>query len=296
MILQGNIHKRMKPLLGTFVEVGIVTEEDSNAYRNLFNQTFSVMENMQNQMSFHDRDSSLSRLNHAKGEWVELPEDTLRVIEYAKQLYRQTDGLFNCTLGGYLVKRGKLPDHFDFDYQVNGSADEIEIENHRARLNAPFLLTLDGIAKGYAVDKAVEYMQMQGITSGWVNAGGDLRVFGDIEMPVYQRSNEGLSHLIKLKENALATSEVNQFNRYDCPSHIINNQGEWPDDCIISVRASQAWLADALTKVLALVPYAQRKKIAGRFDACFCQVTDKPSIDKSVTESKPSSYMSQNTI
>ncbi|MDG6773042.1 FAD:protein FMN transferase [Thiomicrorhabdus sp. ZW0627] len=270
--------KRMKPLLGTFVEIGMVSEQHNLDIQTIFTQTFATIEMLQNQMSFHDSDSALSKLNHAQGKWLELPPETIKVLKHAKQLYRQTDGLFNCTLGGYLVKRGKLPNHFDFSFKVNGSSEDIEIENGLVRLRAPFLVTLDGIAKGYAVDCAVETMQRQGVQSGWVNAGGDLRVFGEIEMPIYQRSNQGLSNLITLKQNALATSEVNQFNRYDQPSHIINNHGQWPDDCIISVRASKAWLADGLTKVLALLPDNQRKNIAERFDACYCTASEQPEI------------------
>jgi thiamine biosynthesis lipoprotein ApbE len=40
------------------------------------------------------------------------------------------------------------------------------------------IVDLGGIAKGFAVDRAVKALKCAGLASGVVNAGGDLRVFG----------------------------------------------------------------------------------------------------------------------
>src|SRR5437762_3907929 len=47
---------------------------------------------------------------------------------------------------------------------------------------------LDGIAKGFAVDCAVETLQLAGLRAGVVNAGGDLRVFGEAFEDIYVRT------------------------------------------------------------------------------------------------------------
>ncbi len=267
---QTNIVKRMKPLLGTYVEIGFM---DNDRQTDVFNTAFSCIENVQTQMSFHNPQSALSHLNHSQGEWVELPKESIEVLHYAKQLFVETAGLFNCTLGGHLVQNNKLPNHFNDPFIPVGSGHDIEIFQNKARLLNPVIITLDGIAKGYAVDQAIESLIKTGISAGWVNAGGDIRVFGDFKMPIHQRQEQTLSPLIELSNQALATSEVSQENPTYLPGYIIDNLGKQPNDCIISVIAAEAWLADALTKVLALTTEDQRQALAQRFSATYITTT-----------------------
>ncbi len=72
-----NIVKRMKPLLGTYVEIGFV---DNNNQSDAFNSAFACIENIQNQMSFHNTESALSQLNNSQGEWIELPTPCVRIV------------------------------------------------------------------------------------------------------------------------------------------------------------------------------------------------------------------------
>ncbi|MDX1795864.1 MAG: FAD:protein FMN transferase [Hydrogenovibrio sp.] len=264
---QPSIVKRMKPLLGTYVEIGF---QSGTTDHQTFQAAFAVIEAIQTQMSFHQPNSALSKLNKSSGDWVELPPETLEVLRLADRLYRQTDGLFNCTLAGYLVQRQYLPNHFDQTFQLSGTADSLEIGEDSARLNEPVLITLDGIAKGYAVDRAVQTLQDLQVTTGWINAGGDIRVFGDIEIPIHQRNEwYQLIPLTQLKNRALATSQISHSRDASYPSYIINNQGVQPENTIISVAAEDAWLADALTKVLAITPVNQRASVAQKFSATY---------------------------
>mgnify|MGYP000688784536 CR=1 FL=1 len=263
---QANIVKRMKPLLGTYVEIGFL---NNGCQTDSFNAAFSSIENIQNQMSFHNPQSALSQLNHSQGEWIELPRESIEVLNYTKQLFIETKGLFNCTLGGHLVQNDKLPNHFNVPFIPVGSGDDIEISQNRVRLLAPIIITLDGIAKGYAVDQAIESLIKTGVTTGWVNAGGDIRVFGELKMPIHQRHENALLPLIELNNQAIATSQVSQKNPTDLPGYIIDNEGKQPKDCIISVIAAEAWLADALTKVLALTSEELRQTLAQRFSATY---------------------------
>src|SRR5205814_212933 len=66
-----------------------------------------------------------------------------------------------------------------------------------------------GIAKGFAVDRAVEALQSAGIPAGVVNAGGDLRLFGEVGEDVYVRPPQCPDRLIyigQVKNAAVATS------------------------------------------------------------------------------------------
>lgn len=57
-------------------------------------------------------------------------------------------------------------------------SDKITIEEDRITLEEGMMITLDGIAKGYAVDEALKVLAEHNIKSGLVNAGGDIATLG----------------------------------------------------------------------------------------------------------------------
>jgi thiamine biosynthesis lipoprotein len=121
---------------------------------------------------------------------------------------------------------------------------------------------VDGIAKGYAVDRAIAALRRAGVTSGWVNAGGDLRAFGALTLSVARRDADGfIGPLGGLREAALATSTVRDRATARFPGLILGAHGHTPATGVWSVLARNAWRADALTKVAALAPAASRQPL-----------------------------------
>jgi FAD:protein FMN transferase len=241
--------RRMRPLLGTFVEIGIQSGAGPEC---AIDAAFDAVAEVQALMSFHDPRSDLSRLNLAEGSDVDLHPQSIRVLRLARAMTQASGGLFNCTVGGALVRQGVLPDHgtgWQIDY---GEADDIELQGGRARLRRKVLVTLDGIAKGFAVDRAVCAMKRAGADAGWVNAGGDLRVFGEMVLPVQRREMDGgYAALGGLQEAALATSCVQPSQGKSFPAWIVSGARS-PKIGVWSVLARRAWRADALTKVASL--------------------------------------------
>ncbi|MBD3777296.1 MAG: hypothetical protein IE920_09210, partial [Thiotrichales bacterium] len=52
-MLSNAVTKRMRPLLGTFVEIGIETLDDTQLMNIAFSHAFHAIEQVQQQMSFH---------------------------------------------------------------------------------------------------------------------------------------------------------------------------------------------------------------------------------------------------
>lgn len=258
--------KRMRPMLGTFVEIG--AQSAHAVPESAVDAAFAAAEQVQALLSFHDAKSDLSRLNQAGGKAVTLHPLSLRVLRLAQNMNRVSGGLFNCTVGGDLVRLGVLPDHGCGASLVCGTADDIELHGTTARLRHTVLVTLDGIAKGYAVDCAIRALKRRGVAAGWVNAGGDLRVFGDIVLPIHRREIDG-SHtaLGGLREAAIATSCVRESHDATFPGWIVGVSGA-PATGVWSVLARTAWRADALTKVASLADEGRRasliRKLGGR--------------------------------
>lgn len=258
--------RRMRPLLGTYVEVS--ARGPTAATGPAVAAAFHRIEEAQRLWSFHAPDSDLSRLNGARGKAVTLHPQTLRLLRLARALTAASGSRFNCTLGGALVRRGALPDHDHGAMLDRGTAEDIEIESDRARLRRPVRLTLDGLAKGYAVDLAVRALRKTGMVAGWVNAGGDLRVFGDVVLPVHRREIDGrMTSLGGLRDAALASSLVRRRSDTDDPSFpalIVGTDNVSPAAGVWTVLARSAWRADALTKVASIAAPQHRASLVAR--------------------------------
>lgn len=256
--------KRMRPLLGTFVEIqlcdtGTLSEAQC---QHALSSAFTAIEHIHNLLSFHQHSSDLSRVNAAQDQWTQLHPLSIQCLKLARALTQISGGAFNCTLGKAIVDEGALPvpEFFNTrsDWLGIGRWDDIEIQQQQVRLRRPVLITLDGIAKGFAVDIAIKHLQQYGVTSAWVNAGGDIRVYGSAIIPISIKDHRGQLHRMGgLLNAALATSTSSASAQY--PGHLLSKNADTLPPGTWSVVANSAWRADALTKVAANLPEHERR-------------------------------------
>jgi thiamine biosynthesis lipoprotein len=96
---------------------------------------------------------------------------------------------------------------------------EIDAANSRVRYQRPEVyVDLGGIAKGYAVDRAIDILRAAGIQHAAISAGGDSRILGDrmgqpwtigVRDP---RNKDGVATLLPLYDTAISTS--GDYERY----------------------------------------------------------------------------------
>jgi FAD:protein FMN transferase len=262
-VLQKNnmtqLQKRMRPLLGCFVEVAL---PQTSATQAAFSAAFARIELIQQLLSFHDPSSDLSRLNAAQGKAISCHPLSLKCLRLAKAVMRASAGRFNCTLGAALTQRKLLPAHHYeqlYGEQLLASGDwrDLKLTSNSAGLARPVLVTLDGIAKGFAVDSAIAELKRCGVNAGWINAGGDIRVFGDVVLPIAVRDHHAKEHLLGgLQNAAIATST--SIATADFPGMLLDGGGQSLLPITSTVIAHSAWRADALTKVAAATPLSER--------------------------------------
>jgi len=250
---------RCQAFLGTFVEISVDQHERHSAVE----KAFTTIKQVQDLMSFHNPLSELSAINQGSHlAPIAIHPWTAQIISIAQEVHKQSKGLFNCGIGHRLVAAGLLPKYLDFSqHQFGGIEDIYFITPKLISSSKPLCLDLGGIAKGFAVDLAVELLMHHGVKSGYVNAGGDLRVFGCIPKPVHIRNPSSPSQLIEIgsiQNGAIATSGLYFSKRDQKRSHIINPLAKI-DAAIhadfsesFSIVANQCVYADALTKVFAL--------------------------------------------
>ena len=168
---------------------------------------------------------------------------------------------FDCDIGTHLVRAGLLPGKTSrrSRRQFKLSRPAITLRpGRKILLNRPVSLDLGGIAKGFAVDKAVETLRAHRVTDGVVNAGGDLRVFGSEPQPIWIRRSDAIEacQLVgALGNGAIATSAA--YFTSDASSDGIKTSAIFDTTRVrrvamkqsISVIAQTCMQADALTKI-----------------------------------------------
>jgi FAD:protein FMN transferase len=264
--------QRMRPLLGTFVEIGVQADAPDAELARMIDSGFAELEQAQALWSFQSGESELTRLNAAGGQVLRVHRRTVRLLRLARAMTARSEGLFDCTVGGTLVEAGALPDHGGTPALPRGEASDIELGEDWARLKRPVRLTLDGIAKGFAVDLAVGALRRHGAAAGWINAGGDLRAFGELVLPVSRREADGrLTPLGGLRSGALATSGagLREPDRY--PAMLLGRGARRLPRGVHSVLARSAWRADALTKVAAAAPARERAARVRMLGGCLIE-------------------------
>ena len=248
-----NHFKRCKPLLGTYVEVSVLSEKNNNDILiDISECVFSEIQRIENLMSFHDPDSELSYINReAYNHSCSISKDMKEVLVAALHLSKVTNGIYDISIAPTLVRNGILPDQsIDVDDQANWQ--DISIVKGKISFKRKLLIDLGGIAKGYAVDRALCMVENQ-VKNITVNAGGDLRIkeWSGESVGIKASDTKGFNSLIfvPMHQAALATSsnyyiDVNKSAMIDPFT-----KKELKDKKSISVFAPNCMLADALTKV-----------------------------------------------
>lgn len=214
---------------------------------------FAAIEQVHRLMSAHDPASDVSRINcgaHREGVAVSAP--TADVLRCAMRWAEVSDAAFDIVSAGRRsLARGALPRH-PGQPLPDPFADwkAVRLNGNSVRLDRPACLDLGGIAKGYAVDRAIDAMRDAGAMRGLVNAGGDLRVFGDHAWLVTVPDPSSRQPLVstRIMNTALATSAglPDESGHLDF-SHLHRSMHNWMS---VTVRAPNACDADALAKIV----------------------------------------------
>jgi thiamine biosynthesis lipoprotein len=230
---------------------------------------------------------NLRTLNkNAGGEAMVVDEKLIDFLLYAKELYALTNGEMNVMMGSVLRlwhdcreaastnpnsaviptedKLAEAAKHVDF------SLLEIDEENCTVRITDPEAsIDVGALGKGYATEKAAQYLIEQGITSYVLNIGGNIRIIG--------QKPDGSGWLTGIKDpfNPQYYTEYITISNVSCVisgvyeryftvdgvryHHVIDKDTLMPSEYFASVAVitSNSGLADALSTALFCMSYEE---------------------------------------
>jgi thiamine biosynthesis lipoprotein len=268
MAVESDNLRRARPLLGTFVEISLAGGTRT-AMEVAVEAAFGAIARVHRLMSFHEPASDVSRLNREAGTRA-IPVDdwTYQVLAAAGDLCLRSNGMFDVSVGSALQRLGRPPgeaeDRHPRTPAETPAANGVELlANHRVSFRRPGMkIDLGGIAKGFAVDRAIDVLRRRGMSGGIVNAGGDLSAFGAAPAAVHLRDPRDPGRImchVQIQNEAFASTggsfdPVRSAQAADCA--VIDPRSQQPVRRLAgaSVRAPTCIIADALTKLVMIDP------------------------------------------
>jgi thiamine biosynthesis lipoprotein len=188
---RGREHSANLFVFGTIVELKLWGASDDQA-----NQAFAEIQDMFRAMhrDWHAWEPGLLvevNAAFARGEAATADADISEMVRLSQWVEERSGGCFNPAIGALVALWGfhtsdypiigPPPDAADIAAILAQQPSTMDIRIDGLRLssaNRSVQLDFGGIAKGLAVDRAVEALGKRGIENAIVNAGGDLRAFG----------------------------------------------------------------------------------------------------------------------
>ena len=231
----------LQKLMGCELQVSIFSDDVQQADLS-FADVYILGQKLEEEFSRFLPDSALSQLNRHK---EITPSRTFRELFLkAKQLYEETDHIFNPTIRLDLLGYDKdFSQHKTFTPKEGQLDTDFSQATLQEKITLPANQKIDfgGFLKGYFCDRAIE-----NLPSAIVNLGGDLRTKGpahtfEILNPLTQEAIE-----LTLQNQALATSGTYKRQWQD-QAHIVTEKNQNPDTDLLSVSviAPTAEIADA---------------------------------------------------
>ncbi|OGC41708.1 hypothetical protein A2526_00710 [candidate division WOR-1 bacterium RIFOXYD2_FULL_36_8] len=213
--------------MGTFVTIKLKSTDAKTDIQTAYNK----IKELEKKLNRFDPQSEVSKINNANPYVkIKISKDTYNCIALAKQVSKVTNGAFDITLSG--------------NYQnINLNPNDYSIE----KLKKDIYINLDGIAKGFAVEKARDLLFKRGIKDGIIDATSSIAIF-EIPKRIGIKDPFKKDHIfedfILGHGKALSTSGI-----YEQGNHIINPKtGKTPKTWVsVTVIGQDAGFLDGLS-------------------------------------------------
>jgi thiamine biosynthesis lipoprotein len=274
-----HVVERTHECMGTIIVLKVWAEDDARVVKD-YAEVFAEFDRVDALMTTWTPDSEVSRVNAgAGGPGVVVSPELFGLLEKARAASALTRGAFDVTVGVYAGiwkfdedNDGTLPDPALVKARhrlVDWRGMTLDAKTRRVRLRKGQKITLGGLAKGYAVDRATAMLRARGYPDFVVQAGGDMYVSGrrgDRRWRVGIRDPRGdRSDFFAAAEVEDATfSTSGDYERFVIKDgkryhHILDPRTGFPAAGVrsVTVKAKDATTAEGLTKGVFVLGWRQ---------------------------------------
>lgn len=283
--------------MGTFVSMTLLHPSKDQA-EEAMELAFQEIERLSAVLSRYERSSAVAFLN-INGQAQDLPPEVIQVVSRALQYHTLTGGAFDITvkpvvdlfrqkLGG--EKKAQPAESELRDLLKLVDAGKVELRDRSVHFMEPGMgITLDGIAKGFIVDRTSDFLTARGIENHLIDAGGDIRTRGEKEgekpwtVAIQDPLKKGrYPDVVQMKDGAIATSGNYEvfFDQEKMFHHIVNPRtGLSPNlPSSVSVMAKTTMEADALSTGVFVMGPGEGTEFINGIPSCECLVISRDGI------------------
>lgn len=282
------ITSRTQIVMGTIAEIKILNN-DTKLANQAINEAFEEIKRINELFSTYNTKSTVWDINHTKNDNIVLNKELYNFVLTCDSVWRITQGAFDPSLGaltsiwGFETDSSKEPTKKEIRQAlINSGWNKIKITNNGLVKNINIKLDFSAIAKGYAVDRAIEKIKSVGIKIALVNIGGEVKSIGrhwDIGIK-HPRMPELYLENIKLNDYAIATSGdyenyfIENGKRYN---HIINPQTGYSADLCqsVSIINKSDLFADAISTACFVLGAKKSLELIENLKDTECLIIDK---------------------
>jgi thiamine biosynthesis lipoprotein len=270
-------------VMGTSVSVELWADNQAQA-NTVIALAMAELRWVDNTMSPYIETSELYRINQlAAKQPVVISKDLFQLIEKAQYFSKESNGAFDISFSSV--------GHF-YDYRAGVKPNQQQLEQNLAAINYRLIkldaanstiyfqhpnikIDLGGIAKGYAVDRAIAVLEKNNIVSAIVAAGGDSRIIGDrfgdpwVIGVRHPRQENAYAVKIPLENTAISTS--GDYERFFIKNgervhHILNPVTGLPANKVqsASILSAKAVDTDALSTTVFVLGVEQGLALVNR--------------------------------
>ncbi|MGC8765600.1 MAG: FAD:protein FMN transferase [Brevinematia bacterium] len=270
--------------MNTLVSVTIYHNKlNKSILKKIEKQTISILEELEKKYSISKNESIVNQLKRTNE--INIDNEIYQILKSSERFYKISERKFDITIGrlidvwGFYNQKYRLPDRKEIESAKRLTGfEKIQFTHYRLKVNNAIWVDFGGILKGYAVEKVAAYLKSEGIIAGLVNAGGNIKVFGEkpdkspwkigIRHP---RKNGELYKVITLSsDEAIATS--GDYERFFITNgiryhHIIDPGSGYPvknNIASVTVVTTNAMEADGYSTTLFLLGIEKGIKLANR--------------------------------
>ncbi len=252
--------KRSRILLGTVVEIQ-VRDKDGKKAETSIEKAFGEIKRIDNLFSTFNEDGPIWKLNRSQDTLINVDPEIFNLMVLSDSVYNLTDGFFDVSLNKLLTTWGFDGDNPSLPADdklrsalLNSGWNNIELfEENSFKRSANTELNFGAIAKGYAVDRAIDILIKFGINSALVNAGGEIKTIGNDWVIGIQHPRNQNQIIEKVSPGGMSVATSGDYERYfefdgKRYHHILNPKTGYPADRLISVTVlnKSCTIADAL--------------------------------------------------
>ncbi|MDW7988475.1 MAG: FAD:protein FMN transferase, partial [candidate division WOR-3 bacterium] len=222
-------------IFGSYLKI-IIPAKDSSSAQNLIQKTLAILYHIDSVASAFNQSSELSIINRQK--MGIMSSDLKNLITKSLEIAENTKGAFDISVGSVLKEWGfysrqKEAANFPPNDSFVVSYKLIQIRNDSIFIPQQISLDLGGIAVGYALDKAANFLKQSGVPYGLIDAGGDIICWGNrsFRIGIKNPESDGIIKSLKIENCAISTSgNYENYQTYDTVryTHIINPYTKMP--------------------------------------------------------------------